>query len=167
MAERWLPIAAYPDYEVSDLGRVRRGQRIRRATPDSKGRLRVSFWANGKAKKVAVHTLVAEAFLGPRPAGKVVRHRNGAHTVNRLTNLRYGTPVENEADKALHGTKVYGEAHPASRLTEQLVIEMRARYVPRDPKHGISAIAREMGLPRITVKQAISGHTWAHLGNHR
>jgi HNH endonuclease/NUMOD4 motif len=172
-AERWLPIGRFAVnykhlrngavYEVSDLGRVRRGERILKGVPDENGYLRVSFWVDGKAKKVAVHILVAEAFLGPRPVGQVVRHRNGDHTINRLSNLRYGTPVENAADMVEHGTRVRGQKHPASRLTESLVIEMRARYVPRDPKNSMSAIARELGLPRQTVKEAILGHTWAHL----
>lgn len=51
-----------------------------------------------------IHRLVANSFLGPRPAGLDTLHIDGDKTNNAVTNLRYGTRSENELDKVRHGT---------------------------------------------------------------
>lgn len=38
-----------------------------------------------------IHDLVALAFLGPRPSGFVINHKNGTPTDNRPSNLEYCT----------------------------------------------------------------------------
>lgn len=53
-----------------------------------------------------VHALVAEAFLGPRPEGALILHRNDDGFDNRAENLRYGDREENEQDR--HVARVAG-----------------------------------------------------------
>ncbi len=61
-------------------------------------------------KKKPVHTLVCEAFHGPRPSRKhQVRHLNGLRTDPRSANLSWGTPAENARDRQLHGTEKAAE----------------------------------------------------------
>ena len=50
---------------------------------------------NGKRKKVMVHILVAEAFLGPKPNGYEIDHINSIRKDNRAANLKYVTREEN------------------------------------------------------------------------
>ena len=117
--ENWQPIPGYPHYQVSDKGRVRSLDRTvtgkngtpRRLTgkiltpyPDSNGRLRVKLSHNGHHEQSMVHQLVAMAFHGKRPTGKVVCHNNGNHQDNRAKNLRYDTMSENMLDSVRHGT---------------------------------------------------------------
>jgi hypothetical protein len=54
------------------------------------GYLSVGLSRNSKQRAFYVHRLVAEAFLGPRPAGKETMHLNGDRTDNRVANLAYG-----------------------------------------------------------------------------
>lgn len=61
----------------------------------------------GSRGAVEVHTLVALAFLGPRPAGMWVRHLNGDATDSRAANLAYGTPRQNNLDTVAHGRHVW------------------------------------------------------------
>lgn len=161
--ELWLPLKQFPKYEISDLGRIRWRSRIRKFTPDQNGYLRVSFWTQGKAIKVAVHILVAENFIGPRPAGSVVRHINGTRTDNRVTNFAYGTAIENEADKASHGTKIEGTKHHSNKLTESQVAEIRQRYIPRDKLNSLHAIGREYGISAKTVERIVKRRIWKHV----
>jgi hypothetical protein len=162
-SEEWRQVAAFPGYEVSNLGRVRRGIRIRKATLDSKGYPRVSFWVNGKSRQIPVHKIVAEAFLGPRPPDLVIRHLDGHNNNPASVNLKYGTSLENEADKAAHGTKAVGEKHGACKLTEAQVIEIRRRHVPRHPQHGLNAMAREFGVSVQTIRPIVLRKTWKHI----
>lgn len=50
--------------------------------------------------------MVADAFIGPRPNGAVIRHLNGKANDNRPENLAYGTQAENVQDEVRHGTHV-------------------------------------------------------------
>lgn len=162
-SEEWRSLPDFPGYEVSNMGRVRWRDRIKTATPDHKGYPRVSFWINGSSRKVFVHKLVAEAFLGPRPHGMVIRHGSAGNGVPAVSNLQYGTPIENEADKVVHGTRVNGTKHHSNKLTESQVIEIRRRHIPKHPVHGLSAIARELGVSVKTIQAIVQRETWKHI----
>ncbi|BCI54928.1 hypothetical protein NIIDNTM18_42060 [Mycolicibacterium litorale] len=120
--EQWRPVVGCENaYEVSDQGRVRsldrigtqingktgtqymsrrRGKILRPATANSGHRYVV---LQGRTTRT-VHSLVADAFLGPRPAGAEVRHKNGRPDDCRASNLEYGTRSENAEDSKRHGT---------------------------------------------------------------
>ena len=55
------------------------------------------------AKREKLHALVAEAFLGPRPAGAIVRHLSDEKRNNAVTNLAYGTRGDNAHDAIRNG----------------------------------------------------------------
>lgn len=96
--------------------------------PDT-GYIRVNLRDNGRRKNALVHRLVLEAFVGPSPTEEhESRHLDGNASNNRLSNLRWGTSAENEADKKRHGTSPVGENHPHAKLTDQQVKEIRDMY---------------------------------------
>lgn len=114
-AEEWRGSPSFPGYFISSHGRIAslhkwRGQdgpRILRTHPNAFGypivQLRVDGAPRGRICR-SMHVLVAEAFLGPRPAGHEVRHLDGDPLNCRVGNLTYGTHSENERDKIRHGT---------------------------------------------------------------
>lgn len=128
MNEDWRPIAGLDDrYEVSTLGSVRNcvsGELLKASGRYPRVTLPIARYGRYQ-HPVAVHVLVAEAFLGPRPAGHHVCHNDGDRTNNGVANLRYGTPKENEADKVRHGRKASGERHPKAKLTAEEVRQIR------------------------------------------
>ena len=91
--EIWKVVEDFPNYEVSDLGRVRNAitKHIRSFTYNN-GYPQVDLYPGKQTR--TVHTLVAEAFLGKHP-GLFVNHKNGNKQDNRLTNLEWVTPGEN------------------------------------------------------------------------
>lgn len=111
-SEEWRPVPLTEfaaDYTVSSLGRVwsRPRERTRggvmRLRPSTRGRLEGRLVVSlGGHSRLVTH-LVADAFLGPRPAGQVVRHLNGDYTDNRVANLAYGSQRENMQDCLQHG----------------------------------------------------------------
>jgi hypothetical protein len=90
--EAWRPVPGYEGiYRVSDRGRVQRiapastdGHspgwakvgRILKPQPGFGGYLTIRLYADGSFKIRTIHGLVAEAFLGPCPAGKLVAHKD-------------------------------------------------------------------------------------------
>lgn len=117
--ETWKDIAGFEGYyQVSDQGRVRSLDRTiphkRFGTVNRKGRI-IAPGSNpagyviyglkreGKTKGRTAHTLVLEAFVGPRPEGKEACHNDGDRKNNRLENLRWDTNSENKMDIQRHG----------------------------------------------------------------
>ena len=109
MNEIWEWIEGYEGkYQVSNLGRVRSVDRWRANRSNGyiqKGQIlkanldhgyeRVNLYKNGKMKHCRVHRLVAQTFL-ENPFGKEqVNHIDGNKRNNRLDNLEWCTPKEN------------------------------------------------------------------------
>lgn len=123
--EEWRSVAGFEGaYEVSDLGRVRSVSRVvmraNGAPQTVRGRVLktpqgtdgypcIRLGAQGVTRKV--HVMVAEAFLGPRPEGLQVCHRDGDRLNPRLQNLRYDTPSANMRDMVRHGRNNTAKVH--------------------------------------------------------
>lgn len=95
MAPEWRQCKRFPDYEVSDTGLVRKGERLLKPQVHPWGYTLIYITAKPKQLKVYVHRLVAEAFLGDGPAGYEVDHISGDKTDNHITNLRWLPLAEN------------------------------------------------------------------------
>jgi hypothetical protein len=168
MIEEWKPVQTYP-YEVSNLGRVRRSKpgiathvgKIQKPARNKSGYLYVTLAdrANGLPEKYAlVHSLVAEAFLGPKPEGLQANHKDGNRANPCLENLEYLTASENTQDGIKRFGRWYGavgEKHGMAILTEEQVRCIRTEYVPR--KVPCRVLAIKYGVSLTTIHEAVSG----------
>lgn len=104
VGEIWKPVVGHEGrYEVSNLGNLRFAHNLRakRTHPNPSGYMMCTL----EGKLVTVHKCVLTAFVGPRPTPKhQAAHGNGISIDNRVENLRWATPLENSADKYVHGT---------------------------------------------------------------
>lgn len=135
LPEIWKPIPSNPKYLVSSEGNVRHrdSNKLCKLHPNNNARyLAVGFWQDGKIRRRNVHVLVAEAFKGPRPNGKEVRHLDGNGHNNKETNLCYGTKKENGQDKIRHGTNCPGERNGNAALSDSDTELMRVLYARGD-----------------------------------
>lgn len=114
MAEVWADVPRYKGfYEVSDQGRVRSLDRVTRGRNGKprivRGRIlaysykcsgytTVRLSVEGVPETIRVHLLVARAFLGQCPDGYVTRHKDDDRTNPVLTNLEWGTQIQNLCD---------------------------------------------------------------------
>lgn len=107
-----------------------------------------------------IHRLVLEAFVGPCPEGMEVAHRNGDPSDNRLDNLRWSTPVDNQADRVEHGTDSRGEKHGQHKLTEQDIVDI-IRLADSGASRAV--IGRQYGIHPSTVRRIAKGQAWKHI----
>lgn len=160
--EIWRSIEGASKYDVSNLGRVRShwrmpGPRIMIGNLDKDGYRKICLrYDNGVVATPRRATLVATAFLGARPNGKTVAHGNGLPTDDRAANLSYKTQLENIHDKFSHGTILFGESNPKSKLTVDL-----ARFVFQSPRTAPD-LATEIGVAATTVWAVRKRKTWKH-----
>jgi len=133
--EVWKSIEGFPDYEVSNLGRVRslgvkyRPGRIKKLSLSNKGYLRVNLTKVKRTRPThkTVHRLVSEVFI-PNPDNKpYINHINGIKTDNRVENLEWCTAKENTLHAIKTGLKqdMVGENNPQHKLTKEQVEEIR------------------------------------------
>jgi hypothetical protein len=158
-------IPGFPDYSVTTAGEIfsfkrKVPLRLKPRVSKSTGYPGVSLCRNGKAHTVNVHTAVAIAFLGPRPEGQVVRHLDGDSENCDVSNLAYGSHIENEADKERHGRRPKGDAIYGSKLTASEVFDMREMYADGE---WIGNIRRKYPLHPTTIHHIIHGKIWSHL----
>ena len=107
--ECWVTVSSFPSYEISNLGRLRNKStgNIRKYLDNGNGYMQTNICVDGVRIRVAIHVLVAEAFLDARQLDqKHIRHRDGNKGNNRATNLLYGTAQENADDNKRLGVKV-------------------------------------------------------------
>lgn len=166
MNETWRE--CLPNYEVSDMGRVRRSTHGRKTYAGRLmalvlmkiGYLAVRPTIDGKNKHFYVHELVAAVFLGPRPKGATINHIDGIKTNNTPDNLEYVTHAHNMRHARDMGLMVRGESHGGSKLTEAIV-----RMIRDDRNAGLSysKLAAKHGISIAHAFNIVHKKTWSHI----
>lgn len=147
---------------VSRLGRGRMsGNRyVMAGWVSDKGYNKVMLRGSGRNRQALVSNLVALAFLGDRPEGMDVLHDDGNSTNDRLSNLRYGTKVQNMADKLRHGTQPLGEnSHLAKQ--DEATVRLVKEALAQNEKH--VSIARRLGVSAKWISDVARGISWKHV----
>ena len=153
--EVWKFIPDYPNYEVSNYGRVRSW------TGNKKGKLlatrkdKCGYVTLGLSNKDGRKT-----FVGERPKGLQIRHLDGNPGNNYLSNLAYGTPKENGQDAVKHGTSLRGERNRKSKLisADIYLIRLLEGFGWTNP-----LIAKIMCVSHQQVWNILQGKMWSHI----
>jgi len=160
--EMWKPIPGF-NYSVSNLGRVKNKKGlVLKPFEGRKGYLRVNLYRDKKNNFKTVHSLVLEAFVGPRPCGLQGAHLNNEKTDNRVSNLKWVTCKENIAHKEIHGTVVRGARHWCAKLTQDKADEIRRLYKRKSPgRSNILELSEKFKISKSTIQSVIRGDSWA------
>lgn len=173
MKERWKSVIGYEGiYEVSDCGRVRRlvcrsdygykpiTPRYRKVQIDAFGYPSVHLYRENKAKVGKLHILIAAAFIGPRPKGYVINHKDGNKRNCHPSNLEYITFKGNTQHAVRMGLVARGNRLPQTLLNPTKVREIR-KLAAKGVEH--KTIAPRFGISWRTVGGIVSGDKWSYV----
>lgn len=169
--EIWKVIEDFPDYKVSNEGRVKSHKREKFWT--SKGSLTGAGYffvmlcnREGNFTRT-VHTLVLETFLSPRPEGYIANHRDGNKQNNYIENLEWVTPSENikhayklGLTKSLGWSQGIGENNSHSKLKDGEVWLIKRLLWFEYPQR---KIAKMFSIGKSTVTHINLGESWTHI----
>ena len=173
MNEVWKDIPDFGGkYQVSNLGKVRsvdrwsthgrwgngakrflKGRMLSQSVA-STGYYVVGFRGKGNMNKREVHSLVALAFLGPRPAKNHVHHKNENKLDNRVSNLEYKLNGKH-ASEHNRGSKAAN-----SKLTEKDVIKIRELLAKGVTQVELSA---HYGVAQAHISTIKLRKSWRHI----
>jgi hypothetical protein len=175
----WKTIPTYAGfYEVSDTGEVRsvdrevwftsktggRHLRTKKGKPVYQQEINSGYmvvWLNkNNATRIrTVHSLIVEAFIGPRPKDFDVCHNDGNKKNNVLTNLRYDSRRSNHKDKIRHGTNACGSKIAQAKLQEDQIISIRElKGAVTSSEAGVI-----FGVGRRTIERVWRNESWKHV----
>jgi len=158
MKEIWKIIKDFPDYQISNYGKVKS------LKFDSHGYLVVNLYKNKKPYTKTIHRLVLENFKPIENMDKFeCNHKDGNKENNIFPeNIEWCSHSENikhAFKNKLRNNK--GEKNPSSILTEEKVIKIRT-----DLNEGIltqKQIAEKFGVSQVTISDIKTEKRWSHV----
>lgn len=164
--EVFKAVPGFPGYVVSNLGKVKSlarkdtigrpiKEKLLKPGKNSRGYMCVVLRRRGASHTKTVHTLVATAFLGPRPEGFQVNHIDEDKRNNRLDNLEYVTPKENTN----HGTrnKRAGQSLANHRRLSRAVLQMQTNGARVTEYPSVREAARVTGIKQSGITRCCLG----------
>lgn len=115
------------------------------------------------SKRISVHRLSYELHHGEIPSGLVVMHKCDNPSCVNPDHLELGTQSKNIKDAIDRGRKIstpphkFGEAHGASKLTEENVIEIRSSL------EETKKLALKFGVSKSSIERVRNRKTWSHI----
>lgn len=116
------------------------------------------FKLNGK--RVLAHRLVFALINGEIPDGLLVCHSCDNPSCCNPSHLWLGTHKQNMSDKTSKGRQPKGEEHPASKLTEKDVKEIRKLFAAGTLQ---IALAKYFGVDKSVIRDIVLFRGWKHI----
>jgi DNA-binding XRE family transcriptional regulator len=155
--EIWKPVEDFPDYQVSNLGRIKSvkygKERFISGSRNPKGYVRIYLRGKIRDRKKFLHVLVLEAFVGPRPEGYEAGHLDNDTENNDVTNLAWVTPSEN----TLMNYHVFNNSSQA-KITLNDAREIRRLYATGGYKQ--KELAKMYGIAQSAISKIINEIHW-------
>lgn len=158
MTEQFTTIPAYPNYEVSELGNIRRKDSDRNLSPvdNGKGYKSVPLYRDKKKRICLIHRIVLSTFK-PIEEKKDVNHIDGDKSNNALSNLEWVTKSENT--RHAHLTGLFASR---SKLTIDDVKEIK-KLVKEAERLSYVAIGNQFGVKGSIISKIANGHLYGYV----
>ena len=162
--EIWKTIESYPNYQVSNMGKVRGKKgyplRYRLVKGYPVTNLRVKGNRSPGSKKV--HRLVLDTFVGKRPKLQC-NHIDGGKKNNSLENLEWVTGQENMDHAVKYGLMAIqaGEHNGNAKLTNERVLLIRKIKSKLNLPDRV--VAKMFRVSLATINYITNRKTWSHI----
>lgn len=171
MKEIYKEIDGFPNYEVSNTGKVRnkKFKREKALGNDSHGYLKVDLYNGCVRTTRKVHRLVADAFLPKDPWRGDINHKDGNKHNNNVKNLERCTKSENIKHAYKNGLNkphasygMLGKKNPNGGRKKRpiMIIETRETF------ESIQECERRTGLNNRHINDCLRGRQKSHKGYH-
>lgn len=160
--EQWLPVPMFTNYEISDLGNVRRWwsnigvYKPVKPCKDGRGYFNFSVRASGKPMVLPIHREVASLFKPNPEKYKLVRHLNDIKTDNRAINLAWGTHVHNRKDAVDNG-KMFHESGKRAAQAKLTSAEVKSIF---ESTENNCKLAELFNVTESTISKIKLGRGW-------
>ena len=169
----WKIIKNYINYEVSENGDIRNNKTMNILKQNiCDGYYGVTIrptGRKGKAIRFRIHRILAETFVPNLDNKPEVNHIDGNKLNNSLNNLEWCTGSENMQHAAKNNLiKFYsGENNSNSKLTEDIIKEIKENVIPGSREFGYRAMSRKYKISSNSIIKACSPNvsikSWKHL----
>lgn len=170
--EQWRIIKGFPDYAVSNFGKVKRlvsckfnqhkaGYMLK---PQKVKNYKQIHLTTKKIRKFCkIHHLVLEAFVNPRPEGKQCNHKDGNKSNNYFENLEWVTASENmkHSYDVLGHIGAKGKKSGMAKLTTENIYRIRELFATG--KYTQKQIAQRFNVVRQTISSVVNRISWNHI----
>lgn len=162
--EIWKDITGYEGlYACSNLGRIKKGLKIRKTQITNRGYERVNLCKNGAVRRFSMHQIVAKTFIPNPDNKKQVNHLNGIRNDNRSENLEWCTQSENQTHAFKIGLQKgnIGENNGRSKISNSDALYIRQEY---DKNTGsIKKLSEIFNVSTKTIRRIISNQTFYNI----
>ncbi len=167
MNEEWKSIEGYPNYDVSNSGKVRRALHTKKGWGTFPGKILkqsinvycyvVLIGTDKHPVHIAVHQLVLHHFKGDCPEKCEPDHKDKNRQNNQINNLEWKNVFDNRSNK--------GEANGGARLKEDQVREIKRLLLTCTKRGPINPfkIAKMFGVNRNTILRIQQNKHWRHV----
>lgn len=160
--EKWAYIYGFPEYMVSDKGRVwsKKKKKFLKVKPmDNHGHLGVCLSKNGDQYYVYIHRLVAKAFIPNPNCLPVVRHVYDNPSQNAVEDLAWGTQLDNMRDAQRNGTAYIltdddRDKGNRERMRPLVAIDVSSKKKSYFQSQGKAS--KELGIPQSNIWQVLN-----------
>lgn len=173
--EKWKRIPNFSRYEASTMGRIRSKNyknsgrtKVLKPSESDDGYLKTMLQNDkGGYNSWAIHKWIASAYLGEKPAGKEINHKDGNKLNNRPDNLEFCSRSENmtHAYKNNLLTCKRGSLNGMAKISEQDVKEIRFHAEKYAPRYGRKYLAEKYGISEAHIKDIVTRrrNIWPHV----
>ncbi len=112
-------------------------------------------------KTFRAHKFAWERASGPVPDGKVLMHFCDQPRCCKPAHMSVATHAENMTDKVNKGRQAKGECVGSAKLSDEIVLRIRAEYVFR--KVTYKDLSIRYGVSKDCIQKAVRSINWKHL----
>lgn len=155
MEEIWKELDDLPNYEISNMGRLRNKNtlRILKTRVSKLGYEHITITYGGEKYFRAIHRLVAKAFLINPDNKPEVNHIDENKLNNHVSNLEWMTKSEN----INHGTRNERVAKSVSKTLSIPIIAISIKTGKSQEFYGSRECARQLGLHHGNITLVLNG----------